>query len=62
PAPPRAPGAASPTPAMMPRTPAPSPDQAAPPIRRTDARDGIAMPRLVLAPIPTSPEPGRAAR
>ncbi|WPB84404.1 peptidoglycan D,D-transpeptidase FtsI family protein [Sediminicoccus rosea] len=51
---------AAPTPAMLPRTPAPTLEQPAPPIRRTDARDGIAMPRLVLAPI--SPETGRAAR
>ncbi|WP_431305067.1 peptidoglycan D,D-transpeptidase FtsI family protein [Sediminicoccus sp. BL-A-41-H5] len=50
----------TPTPAMLPRTPAPTLDQPAPPIRRTDAHDGIAMPRLVLAPI--SPETGRAAR
>jgi cell division protein FtsI (penicillin-binding protein 3) len=58
---------AAPTPAMLPRVPAPSLDQPAAPIRRTDRNDGIAMPRLVLAPIPASPlsshsEPGRAAR
>ena len=45
------------TPAMLPRSP---PDIAPAPIRRTDATDGIAMPRLVLAPI--LPETGRAAR
>jgi len=47
------------TPAMLPRTPA---ETAPAPIRRTDANDGIAMPRLILAPIPSSPETGRAAR
>jgi len=55
---PRTPGA---SPAMLPRTPAGS-QQPEAPIRRTDASDGIAMPRLVLAPIPSSPETGRAAR
>jgi cell division protein FtsI (penicillin-binding protein 3) len=57
---PRPAAPAAPTPAMLPRTPAPTLDQPAPPIRRTDVGDGIAMPRLVLAPI--SPETGRAAR
>ncbi|MDB5414382.1 MAG: penicillin-binding protein [Rubritepida sp.] len=49
------------TPAMLPRTPA-SPEQPPPSLRRTDARDGIAMPRLVLALEPPRPETGRAAR
>lgn len=61
---PRAPG--TPTPAMLPRSPAPILDQPAAPVRRTDARDGITLPppgpRLVLAPLPSQPEPGRAAR
>ncbi|UPY38195.1 penicillin-binding protein 2 [Sediminicoccus sp. KRV36] len=50
------------TPAMLPRTPAPSLEQPGAPIRRTDASDGIAMPRLVLAPLSSPPEPGRALR
>ena len=49
PAPPRPPIA---SPAMLPRTPTPANlDAPAAPIRRTDARDGIAMPRLVLGPL-----------
>ena len=58
-APPRAPTAA---PAMMPRAlPAVEPQPA--PLRRTDATDGIAMPRLVLhVPAPQPPETGRATR
>ena len=47
------------SPAMMPRAPSP-PDPSALPIRRTDAGDGITMPRLVLGPN-LFPEPNRAA-
>ncbi|WP_424811563.1 peptidoglycan D,D-transpeptidase FtsI family protein [Roseococcus sp. YIM B11640] len=60
-APPRSPTPV-PAPAMLPRTP-PSMDPQAPPLRRTDAGDGIAMPRLVLhLPAPMPPETGRASR
>ncbi len=53
----------APSPAMLPR-PLPTVEPQAPPLRRTDASDGIAMPRLVLhiSPSPQPAETGRATR
>lgn len=57
------PAAATPRlPAVMPRA-LPAVEPQPPPLRRTDATDGIAMPRLALhIPIPQPPETGRATR
>jgi cell division protein FtsI (penicillin-binding protein 3) len=62
PAAPGTPSPGAPSPAAAPRAPAPA-EQPSGPIRRTDAGEGVAMPRLALAlPPHLAPEPGRAAR
>lgn len=71
PAAPRAAASPAAVPTPAPRVPAvaprsiPNAEPQAPPLRRTDASDGIAMPRLVLhmpSPFPQPSETGRATR